>query len=1590
MEQTAAGGPKAPEKPKPEEVRELDEDDFEVVGEEEGPQLKKNKSCTAEDIQIVNDLMGEFDVNILKEAELEIDELMKNMDLENERAEIPNSFAKIKIDSFPLFLTIKEFFYLMDSLMPESFFSRNLENIIKAGIKKNNGKRGFYRYKQNQSSNRLLEGIIFRETEDTKQQTQDFSSDEEDIPVQAPVSTQGQDAQPDTLLDINQPSDNLTTADLVTEVEYDDFREIFWPWFLESKKAKRTVFNSITPAMAWAQCRNLMTNDSSKGWDAETKRFEEEGDEATVKRIQTARYCHIGQEYRRWKETTGNYDLNDLYNHIYRYYENDVIANNLLDFLFLDEIQDIPVHLLSYMRRFGTKFFYFSGDNAQNITKGVTFKFKELATTYNSYKKSVLNTDFHPLSINFRSHQKILDLGNNLVFHLRMFFPDMIEFLPPEESKMDGPKPMVIPLGQKTEAFVDFLKRNMGVTGTGRDLTFKSGQVFITRDYKSKQKILEEYSNAIAFTILEAKGMEFDDVILFNYFSDSENHAPFLIFNQCLSVQKRQVEAFREPEFTAGRISYCKKDENSMDFTQYVIENSKDDFVRLTEKLLKTSIDEAADEIKLLYVAVTRARSRIVIYDEDQNIDPSKHKRGYFDSLWRKLDLINFSNSSLDVEEFNFFAKPDKIKEKKKWIKEGFEYMQRSLFDFAEICFSSGEFEKGVLLANLCRQAIQAKRDYYLLHTVTSSNPEELKELNRQKTDFSCKIEECAEKFEQLAVFNQAAQCYSMISQFGKAALIYEKMGDLSRAADYYIEMKDFRKAFELYKKNGDSMGMISTLQFENNPDSLLALVNIISKSLSPADAAKVSLIAKRSLRQVILALNSNLIDDTPVEQQEERHFDDLKEPQEGAEDLGPALERRISDDPLPPDESSFVEVKASVKEASARGIDDGEEDVKSHNSFEMMDLEEVMSNKNSFELIKSEIDELEKMSESFVEITVKDQVIKTNPSTAFEDLAIKHDEGFNFRENQILSKLIRVCVENKHLYSIDLALTDLDIEQVHELGVIEIPEKEARRIFDLVEETGAYTLRTLLERKLGYHHESISLLTSYLYSTSQIPCNVVSFALLPAVLQRSYFENRRLATISFLTNLHKFDVNQLKQAVGSRFAESRSGLAQIILLGYFRQMVNLLSQDLSNPILELFGEVQTLFMVKSANSEQIFDREALINQLILGSGLQKLYLMCTHFARDPKMLNCAYFYFCANYLMNPKTYTDQGAEEVIQKFAAVNSSLHTLFEIYYDAQRATTASSKSRVLARIKELQITKLSKRNRIEDGMLIGALFQLVMLDSRVYGSSFYELKEFKEAQVKLNQIRSFLSAKTCFYRRYDKFMKGLLMTFQVNLISPFFKPLIVFSYHGALVARTSPVLVNTGKLRPQTSNLLVAEAGHDYFVVPLDTVFDSIKVQMSQFVAVYWPHIFTPSADFITAYFQKTKTFFEVDSQIRKLKLELEVVKQDEFVRDSVLKRKKKEIADLVAGLVRPTSFEDDVFESLMVCDWNSPKTYQVTYNFNAFYNFFRKRRQTFNLCTPKADRFRTMFFMFNMCITNDVLHLFLPYLERYIQSSFRLT
>lgn len=53
----------------------------------------------------------------------------------------------------------------------------------------------------------------------------------------------------------------------------------------------------------------------------------------------------------------------------------------------------------------------------------------------------------------------------------------------------------------------------------------------------AKEKIPEELGLALVLTVYEAKGLEFDDVLLYNFFTDSEVcHAEFFSHSACITM----------------------------------------------------------------------------------------------------------------------------------------------------------------------------------------------------------------------------------------------------------------------------------------------------------------------------------------------------------------------------------------------------------------------------------------------------------------------------------------------------------------------------------------------------------------------------------------------------------------------------------------------------------------------------------------------------------------------------------------------------------------------------------------------------------------------------------------------------------------------------------------------------------------------------------------------------------------------------------------------------------------------------------------------------------------------------------------------
>ena len=62
-------------------------------------------------------------------------------------------------------------------------------------------------------------------------------------------------------------------------------------------------------------------------------------------------------------------------------------------------------------------------------------------------------------------------------------------------------------------------------------------KVILVANEMAKEKIPEELGLALVLTVYEAKGLEFDDVLLYNFFTDSEVcHTEFFFHTACVCL----------------------------------------------------------------------------------------------------------------------------------------------------------------------------------------------------------------------------------------------------------------------------------------------------------------------------------------------------------------------------------------------------------------------------------------------------------------------------------------------------------------------------------------------------------------------------------------------------------------------------------------------------------------------------------------------------------------------------------------------------------------------------------------------------------------------------------------------------------------------------------------------------------------------------------------------------------------------------------------------------------------------------------------------------------------------------------------------
>ncbi|TXG56681.1 hypothetical protein EZV62_017994 [Acer yangbiense] len=606
--------------------------------------------------------------------------------------DIPNSFVDIPLKSFPLVITYHKFLMMLDGALGPSYFER--------------------------------------------------------------------------FLDIKKPSDGriqssrsvaLHTFIRTKEVNFERFGLLYWPHFnseLTKKLDSSRVFTEIISHIKGG----LRAMDVGDGRLSREDYVQLSG--GRVSNLSTRKrekIYDVFQNYEKMKVENGEFDLADIVIDLHSRLRDENIHVDGMDFVYIDEVQDLTmsqIALFKYICRNVDEGFVFSGDTAQTIARGVDFRFQDIRALF--YKKFVLESSCNghvgreqkgqisevlSLRQNFRTHAGVLKLAQSIIELLFRFFPHSIDVLKPEISLIYGEPPVLLESENNEDAIIKIFG-NRGNFG-GNIVGFGAQQVILVRDDCARKEISNHVGKqALVLTILECKGLEFQDVLLYNFFGSSTLKNKWRVI----------YEYMKEQDLLDSNSPRCFP---SFDEAKHSI---------------------LCSELKQLYVGITRTRQRLWIWENMEEFS-----KPMFD-LWKKMSLVQVRKLDDSLAQAMQVASNSE-----EWRSQGIKLFHEHNYEMATMCFErAGDtyWERRSKAASLKAAADR----------VRNSNPEEANIILR----------EAAEIFEAIGKADTAARCFSDLGDYERAGRIYlEKCeeSELERAAECFYLAGCYERSAKVYAK---------------------------------------------------------------------------------------------------------------------------------------------------------------------------------------------------------------------------------------------------------------------------------------------------------------------------------------------------------------------------------------------------------------------------------------------------------------------------------------------------------------------------------------------------------------------------------------------------------------------------------------------------------------------------------------------------------------------------------------------------------------------------------------------------------------------
>ncbi|TQD88449.1 hypothetical protein C1H46_025973 [Malus baccata] len=547
----------------------------------------------------------------------------------------------------------------------------------------------------------------------------------------------------------------LQTFIRTKEVNYERFSSSYWPHFnmqltkqLDASRVFTEIISHIKGGLG-----AIEAGDGRLGREDYVELSE--GRVSNLSKQKREVIYDIFQAYEKMKLESREFDLADFVIDLHRRIRHEKFVGDQMDFVYIDEVQDLTMSQIALFKHMCNNVedgFVFSGDTAQTIARGIDFRFQDIRHLF--YKKFVLESRgnkhqerkekgqiseiFH-LTQNFRTHAGVLKLSQSIVELLYRFFPLSMDILKPETSLIYGEAPVLLESGEDENAIIRIFG-NSGIDNSNI-VGFGAEQVILVRDVGAQKEIFKIVGKqALVLTIVECKGLEFQDVLLYNFFGSSP-----------LKNQWRVIYDYM-------------KEQDLLDST---LPQRFPSFSEAKHNIL-------CSELKQLYVAVTRTRQRLWFCENVEELS-----RPMFD-YWKKKCLVQVRqlDDSL-AQAMQVASSPEE------WKSRGIKLYHEHNYEMATMCFErAGDtyWERRSKAAGL--KAIADR--------MRTSNPAEANTI----------LKEAAEIFDAIGKADSAARCFSDLGEYERAARIYlDKCGDLERAGECFSLAGCYQDAADVYAK---------------------------------------------------------------------------------------------------------------------------------------------------------------------------------------------------------------------------------------------------------------------------------------------------------------------------------------------------------------------------------------------------------------------------------------------------------------------------------------------------------------------------------------------------------------------------------------------------------------------------------------------------------------------------------------------------------------------------------------------------------------------------------------------------------------------